>query len=81
MQTYYFLGEFGLEKWRKDTCLIIRYDDVVTIKETKLYYEIEHRTPTKIRTLYLSKLVKDFDILQKLFERNLKEVNDKVIFF
>lgn len=81
MQTYYFLGEFGIEQWRFRTCMIILYEDVVTIKETKMYYEIEYRRLHKVRTLYLSKLLKDFKILKNEFERNLKEYNDKVIFY
>lgn len=81
IQTYYFLGEFGLEKWHKRECRIILYEDVVTIKETKLYYEIEYRLDRKIRTLYLSKLLRDFIVLKTEFERNLKECNKQVIFF
>lgn len=81
IQTYYFLGEFGIEKWRKKTCKIVLYEDVVTIKETKMYYEIEYRTPSKVRTLYLSKLLNDFEMLKQEFERNLKECNKEVIFF
>jgi len=81
MQTYYFLGEFGIEKWRGRTCSIVLYEDVVTIKETRIYYEIEYRLNKKVKTLYLSKLLKDFEMLKNEFERNLKECNQKVIFF
>lgn len=82
LQSSYVITDDGLEKWRKETAVSqFPFVDVVSIRETKMYYEITVRFSNKVRTQYLTKLLTEFDDMKQKFEQRLKDQNKEVLFF
>lgn len=81
IQTSYVITENGLSKLHKGLEVeLYRYEDIKMYKKLRLYIEFTVKLNKKIKTIYISKLLKNYKDLEKIFETNLKEVNKDVVF-
>jgi len=77
----YVITNNGIEINRKDQHSEIAFKHIVSIRETVLYYEVTHRIKKKVRTMYFSKLIKDFATFKNEVENNIRDQKVDVLFF
>ncbi len=79
--TRYILKTEGIYKYVNSDATLYRYSNFTSIRDTFLYLEITHRTKKKIKTLYISKLLKNYEEFETEFKQSIEQYKNDILFF
>ena len=79
--TSYQLLDDGIHKFVRGKETVYRYGNFVSIRETLIYLEIEYRIDKKVRTLYISKLLKNYKHFETEFQSYIMHIKNDILFF
>lgn len=81
LMTSYELREDGIHKYFRDKETVYQYGDFISVRSTVMYLEIEYRTEKKVRTLYISKLLKNMKNFETEFDSYIMYIKDDILFY
>lgn len=81
LMTSYELRKDGIYKHFKEKSECYLYDDFISVRNTFLYLEITYKTDKKIRTLYISKLLKKYSDFDTEFNSYIMYRKKEIMFF